>query len=173
MASDRSGWQRIRVPSAPLAGDTLTIGTAAQAFASTVPIGVAMFTVGRSFRFEVYGVMSTVAAVSITAKLYLGQTLLAASPSINVSVLGSNLAWYGRFGFDVMTAGAGGLVEAQGYGNFALTGGAAVVYGLSNVAPVAVDLSADRALSTVIQGSVLSVGNTITQRKIIAEATTN
>lgn len=164
-------WQRIRTPSAPVGGDTLTISTAYQSFATTVSIPASAWIALRSFRFRCRGVVNSSISLNIQAALFLNSTQIVASPAVSVSVL-SNAGWRGDLEIDVMTAGASSVLEVQGEALFGMAAVTDFTAGLTNTGTINnVDLTADQTLSLKIKGISILGTSTIQLRKMICEAT--
>ena len=88
MAFIEHTWQRLSMPVAPASGDTVSLTTSFQPFATNCPIPASAMLAKRSFRAEAWGVTNISGAVlSIQSAVFLGTTQLVASPSISLAIL--------------------------------------------------------------------------------------
>lgn len=163
--------QRIRVPSSPLSGDTITLSSSYQAFATTVSLPQSALLANRSFRFDLRGIINVGVSLTLQVQFLLNSTAIATSPAIAMLAL-SNAAWKASLFFDVISVGTSGQIEAQGDALFGMSGVGDVSAGLPNTAPITINTTTDQVLSMAIKGSAIGLGtNTLQLRKLLAEAT--
>ena len=172
MAYEHGIWQRLSTPAAPQGGDTLTISTSWQSFATNVVIPASAFILHRSFRVEAWGTINLTGAVlSIQSQIVLNSTSVISSPTISLAVL-SNGGFYGNFVFDVITTGASGVIEAQGNATFQTAATVMTPVQFLNTAQITgLNLTTDQTLALQVKALTgLGVG-TLQLRMLRAEAT--
>lgn len=149
-------------------GDTVANTAAQTNFASKLSIPANTLRVGQVLTLEVYGTYGTdaVTAGTITLRIKFGSTVLVTSGALTNVVSLSNRGWMARAVLTVISLGATGTIEAQGYAALATAISTAAIADLENTAVVTVDTTATQDLQVSVEFSVADADNTITQRAL-------
>lgn len=152
-------------------GNTIANTTTATAFTSTGTVAANTAAVGNVYRLTLYGVYSTaVLAPTLNLSILLGSTVICTSSSITTIGGLTNDGFRAECLVIVTTAGASGVVEAQGnvlYGTAATT---ALTVLMANTATIGgIDFTSSNNFSAKITWGTASASNTITLRQFVIE----
>lgn len=152
-------------------GNTIANTASVTAFTSTGTVAANTAAVGNVYRLTLYGVYSTaVLAPTLNLSILLGSTVICTSSSITTIGGLTNDGFRAECLVIVTTAGASGVVEAQGnvlYGTAATT---ALTVMMANAATISgIDFTASNNFSAKITWGTASASNTITLRQFVIE----
>lgn len=153
------------------AGNTIANTATATAFTSTGTVAANTAAVGNVYRLTLYGVYSTaVLAPTLNLSILLGSTVICTSSSVTTIGGLTNDGFRAECLVIVTTAGASGVVEAQGnvlYGTAATT---ALTVLMANTATISgIDFTTSNNFSAKITWGTASASNTITLRQFVIE----
>jgi len=152
-------------------GNTVANTAVATAFASTGTIAANSAAVGNVYRVTLYGTYSTaVLAPTLTLTINVGGTIVTTTASITTIGGLTNDGWRAEAILIVDTAGAAGVVEAQGYTMFGTAATTALTVLNPNTTTISgIDFTASNTVSAVVTWGTASASNTITLRQLILE----
>ena len=143
-------------------------------FNSTYVIPLAKLASGYVLKIKGRGVYGTAAAAgTLRIRIKLGGTTILDSLAFTATnSVPAGSGWNFEGEVIVISGGSGGNVEAQGEIKFWSAAAASQVMPLYNAAPVAVDLSASKALTVTAQWGTANAANSITLRQLLLWAET-
>lgn len=130
----------------------------------TVPLSM-LGVIGKTLKFTGWGYYSAAAAPTIRIRLYLGSTVLLDTTAVTSSN-GTNDMWNLRGMVTVLTIGATGTVNAQG---FYKEDGTFSEFPMVNTSTVTIDTTTSQALSLTAQWGTAAAANTITMTNFTVE----
>lgn len=155
-------------------GNTVNTSIAETAFTSSIAIPSGRLTVGNVIRIKLWGVYGTnVVAPTLTGKIKLGSTTLLNTGALTTIAGVTNVGWFAEAEFIVVSIGASGTIEVQGYAEFATAATTGLSVNIPNTAPITVDTTGNPILTVTVQWSLSNAANTITLRNMVVEAVTN
>lgn len=155
-------------------GNTVNTSIAETAFTSSIAIPSGRLTVGNVIRIKLWGVYGTnVVAPTLTGKIKLGSTTLLNTGALTTIAGVTNVGWFAEAEFIVISTGASGTIEVQGYAEFATAATTGLSVNIPNTAPITVDTTGNPVLTITVQWSLSNAANTISLRNMVVEAVTN
>lgn len=155
-------------------GNTVNTSIVETAFTSSIAIPSGRLTVGNVIRIKLWGVYGTnIVAPTLIGKIKLGSTTLLNTGALTTIAGVTNVGWFAEAEFIVISTGASGTVEVQGYAEFATAATTGLSVNIPNTAPITVDTTGNPILTVTVQWSLSNVANTISLRNMVVEAVTN
>lgn len=152
------------------AGDTISNDQGPTSFATGATIPATYWAVASGLRVWARGVITAAATGQlVTLALNLGSTQLCTTQSSFISTRPVNRGWYANVLMACAVTGPSGLLEVQGTSNIILNSTSDLPMGMSNTAPISVDLSKDATLAYNASWGVADPNNSITQRILSVE----
>lgn len=149
-------------------GNTIANTVSETAFSSSATLPPEMWFPGRTFELNVFGLFSSAIVVpAITGKVKLGSTIIGNTGSITTVGSLTNSQWSGKLLITVITTGASGTIEVQGYINIQTAASAQITLPITNTAVITIDMTTNQTLSLTAQWGAASASNTITLRQFI------
>ncbi len=151
-------------------GNTITNTTTETAFASTCTIAANTLSAGDVIRIKLWGVYSnTLTPPTVTQKIKMGSTTLASTGAVTTGASASDKGWSSEMYILVLSTGASGTIDAQGYAEYATAATTALTINNSNASALSIDTTTDQAISATMQWSVASSSDTVTLRHMVVE----
>lgn len=149
------------------AGNTIANTVTETAFTSSYILSASSLAVGDVIRLRVSGVYSTdIIAPSITAKIKIGSVIVATTGSITAVAGVANGGFTGFVDTIVTNVTSSGVVESQGFLEFATAATTALTVNLKNTAAIgSIDFTANQVVSATIQWGTANAANTLTLRQ--------
>ena len=152
------------------AGNTIANTTTETAFTSSYTIPANALVAGSVVRIKLWGTYgTTVVSPNLTGKLKIGSQTLLNTGALSAAINLSNAGWFADASILVQSIGAGGVVDAQGFAEFASAATTGLSVNIPNTATFTVDTTVTQALTVTIQWSAANAANTITLRQMVVE----
>lgn len=150
------------------AGNTVVNTVTETTLTSSYTIAANSLVAGNVIRLQVAGVYSTdIVAPMITAKVKIGSVVVATTGTITAVAAVTNGGYTGFLDVIVTNAGASGVVESQGFVEFATAATTALTVNMKNTAAVTgIDFTTSQAITVTIQWGTAAAANTLTMRQM-------
>jgi hypothetical protein len=152
-------------------GNTIANTASPTTFASTGTIAANTAAVGNVYRVTLYGTYGTaVVGPTLTIDIHIGSTVVTTTGAFAMTGSLANDGWRAEALIIVNTAGAAGVVEAQGSALFGIAGATGLAVLNPNLAPVSgIDFTATNSVYVVATWNAANASNTITLRQFVLE----
>lgn len=149
-------------------GNTVANTITETALTSSYTIPANSLVAGNVIQLQIAGVYGTdIVAPMITAKIKIGSVVVASTGAITAVAAVTNGGYTGFLDLIVTTTGAAGVVESQGFVEFATAATTALTVNLKNTAAVTgIDFTAAQTVTVTIQWGTAAAANTITMRQM-------
>ncbi len=149
------------------AGSSAVANTAAETtFTPHATIAANDLRLNQVFRVRASGVYGTTGTPNLTLKLKYGSTVLASTSAVATASGVTNRGWSVDCTVTVVSLGASGSVECQGWATLGTAAGTAVQQDMENTAAVTVDTTAAANLQVSAEWGTANASNTITCRQM-------
>ena len=152
------------------AGNTVANTTTETAFASSGSIPANTLAAGSVVRIKLWGTYgTTVVSPNLTGKLKIGSQALLNTGALSAAINLSNAGWFADASIVVQSIGGSGVIDAQGFAEFASAATTGLSVNVPNTSTFTVDTTTTQAITVTIQWSAANAANTITLRQMIVE----
>ena len=151
-------------------GNTVANTTTETAFSSSYTIPANTLVAGSVVRVKLWGVYgTTIISPMLTGKVKWGSQTLLNTGALSAAVSLTNAGWFADCSFLVQSAGGSGVVDAQGFAEFASAATTGLSVNVPNTSTFTVDTTATQAITVTVQWSAANAANTITLRQMVVE----
>lgn len=150
---------------------TVANTTVETAFTFSKPIPANSLVVGKAYKLTARGTYGTLTSGqgNLKLRLRMGATQIGATPTGGLSSSLSSRGWDFSWYVTVVSLGASGSVESQGFATLAISSNSAVTWDAPNTALVTVDTTSVLDLTLTAAFTVADPANTITLRQVVIE----